>query len=115
MVGLGDKVKDPISGIEGIVMARTEWLYQCVRIIIQPLGADKDGQAKKYEHFDEEQLEVVEKAAYKSSIVHLKRERVEALPPTFGEGEIVEASEQVASASVGTGGDRDVRDPRYER
>lgn len=37
-VNLGDKARDPISGYEGICVARTHWLNGCVRATLQ---ADK--------------------------------------------------------------------------
>ena len=54
----GDTVKDTLSGLEGVVVARTEWLHGCVRLAVSPPGS-KDG--KPYEPFwvDEPQAEVV--------------------------------------------------------
>lgn len=58
-IQLGDKVKDPISGITGIAVARTTWLHGCDRITVQPQGFDKD--KKPYESctVDEPQLKLV--------------------------------------------------------
>jgi hypothetical protein len=64
MIRLGDRVRDRISGFEGIVIGITDWLYQCRRPIVQPSGLDKDGAVMKTESFDEEQLEVVEAGAF---------------------------------------------------
>lgn len=36
MIQLGMRAKDRVTGLEGIVIARTEWLYGCTRITIQP-------------------------------------------------------------------------------
>lgn len=33
---MGKLVRDKISGLEGIVVARTEWLYGCIRLNVQP-------------------------------------------------------------------------------
>lgn len=59
MASVGDKVKDGISGLEGVILARTEWLYGCVRLTVQPYG-EKDG--KPFETFviDEPQAILVE-------------------------------------------------------
>ncbi len=58
MVNLGDKVKDPVTGLEGIVIGRTEFLYGCTRIGVQPkLG--KDGKVPDANWFDEPQLKVI--------------------------------------------------------
>lgn len=58
-IALGDKVRDTLSGLEGTVVARTEWLYGCVRITIQPEG-NKDGKAYETYTVDEPQLTVME-------------------------------------------------------
>ena len=62
MINLGDKVRDSISGYEGIVIGIgiTEWLHQCRRIGIQPTALDKDGKPMAIEWIDEPQCVVVE-------------------------------------------------------
>lgn len=47
-MNVGDEVQDPISGLAGIVVARTQYLYGCVRLSVQPHGS-KDG--KPFETF----------------------------------------------------------------
>lgn len=61
MIELGDKVKDIITGFEGIVVAKTEWLNGCVRCNIQPQKL-KDGKMLDTETIDEQQLRIVKKA-----------------------------------------------------
>ncbi len=58
-IQLGDRVKDPITGITGIAIARTTWLHGCDRITIQPEGFNKE--KKPYENItiDEPQLKIV--------------------------------------------------------
>ena len=58
-IQLGDKVKDPITGITGIAVARTNWLHGCNRITVQPEGCDKE--KKPFESYttDEPQLIIV--------------------------------------------------------
>jgi hypothetical protein len=58
----GDRVKDKISGTKGIVVARTEWLYGCVRVSIQP-EETKDGKPAESFVIDEAQCEVVKRNA----------------------------------------------------
>lgn len=62
-VNLGDRVKDRISGVQGIAVARTEWLYGCVRICIQQEKATKDGKPQDTFTVDEPQCEVLKAAA----------------------------------------------------
>lgn len=59
MINVKDKVKDTITGFEGIVIARTEWLNGCVRCCIQSQKL-KDGKILDTETIDEGQLEIIE-------------------------------------------------------
>ena len=60
MINLGDKVRDSISGYEGIVIGITEWLHGCRRIGIKPMKLDKDGKPLEIEWIDEPQCVLVE-------------------------------------------------------
>lgn len=59
---LGSVMRDKITGFEGAVTARTEWLTGCATVELQP-RVDKDGKVPKSEWFDENRLETVELAA----------------------------------------------------
>lgn len=67
MIKLGQTAHDKISGFEGIVTARTEWLNGCVRIHIEPTKL-KDGQLQKAYWFDEPQLEIQKKSKKRLSL-----------------------------------------------
>ncbi len=56
---LGSKVRDRISGYEGIITSRTEWLYGCLRYMVQS-QALKDGKPIDSIGCDEEALELIE-------------------------------------------------------
>lgn len=58
MVQLGDRVRDKISGFEGIVQGYTMWIYGCTIIDVQPEKLEK-GLPVSSMSFDIEQLEVV--------------------------------------------------------
>lgn len=58
-IKLGDKVKDPISGFEGVVVGRTDWLWGCVQLGVQP-AALHEGKPVERQWFDETALEVIE-------------------------------------------------------
>lgn len=60
---LGDIVKDKITGFEGVVVARTDWLNGCVRMVVQTKKL-KDGAPLEPQTFDVEQLELVKSAAH---------------------------------------------------
>ena len=57
-VTLGDKVQDTITGNKGIAIARTEWMYGCIRITVQPEGS-KDGVPLECFNIDEPQLKIL--------------------------------------------------------
>lgn len=61
-VRLGDKVRDQITGYEGIAVARTDWLHGCARITVQPDALDDTGKIRDAVTFDELQLTVIETA-----------------------------------------------------
>jgi hypothetical protein len=58
MANLGDKVRDVVSGWEGIATGRYEYLNGCIRWQVD--GTDKDGKPDGYV-FDDQQVEVVER------------------------------------------------------
>lgn len=68
-VNVGDKVRDNITGIEGICIARTVWINGCVRICIQPQEA-KDGKPVEATTLDEPQLTVIQRQAIKPEPEH---------------------------------------------
>jgi hypothetical protein len=66
-VKLGDRVRDKITGFQGIVIGVTDWLYQCRRPIVQPEEV-KDGKMPDSQSFDEDQLEVLATGVIKPTI-----------------------------------------------
>ena len=59
-IELGDRVKDKITGLKGIVTARHEYLYGCLRMAVQP-EEGKDGKPIETFVVDEPQLELLKK------------------------------------------------------
>lgn len=57
-INLGSRARDTVTGFEGVVVARTEWLHGCARITIQPTEL-KDGLPMESHTFDELQVETV--------------------------------------------------------
>ncbi len=81
-IKLGQKVRDTLTGLEGTAVGRSEYLYGCVRIAIQPEGV-KDGKIADWVTVDEPQLEVVNKrAAPKATPAHGPRPDVDAGRPS---------------------------------
>lgn len=54
MIKLGQTVRDAITKLEGVVIARHEYLYGCTRLSIQP-AEFKDGKPAEYFVIDEQQ------------------------------------------------------------
>jgi hypothetical protein len=75
-ISLGDRVVDKITGFSGIVVSRTEWLYGCVRLSVQPEKLRLEGKPVDAQVFDEPQLELVQ-----TEVVSQKTDE----PRTYGE------------------------------
>ena len=58
MIKLGQKVRDNVTGLEGIAYGRTTYLHGCDRITIQPC-VDKEGKVPPAWECDEPQVEAV--------------------------------------------------------
>ena len=58
-VVLGKEYKDEISGFSGIAVARTLYLYNCVRVMLSPTKLKADGDFLPDTWFDEPALEIV--------------------------------------------------------
>jgi len=63
MIRIGDKVKDTITGLEGMAVAKIIYMNGCIQYEIQPKGL-KDGKIIKSAWIDEGQL-IVKKEARK--------------------------------------------------
>lgn len=57
--GLGDRAKDRISGLEGIIVSRAQHLFGCSRYWVQPREI-KDGKPVDGAWLDEDSIEVLE-------------------------------------------------------
>ena len=55
---LGEKIRDKVSGLEGIASARLEYLNGCVQYCISP-RIDKDGKRVEGWYVDQQTLELV--------------------------------------------------------
>src|SRR5512135_2498789 len=58
-IQLGQKVRDKITGFQGIAVCKAIWQYGCIRIGIKPQELI-DGKPMEVEFFDEPQVEIVE-------------------------------------------------------
>jgi hypothetical protein len=65
MIDVGDSVKDTITGLTGIAVCRSEWLYGCIRVGVQPREAN-EGKVPEIVYVDEPQLKVVKRKLLKT-------------------------------------------------
>ena len=65
MIDVGDSVKDTITGLTGIAVCRSVWLYGCIRVGVQPREAN-DGKVPEIVYVDEPQLKVVKRGVFSS-------------------------------------------------
>jgi hypothetical protein len=62
-IGLGDRVKDPVSGYTGIVTGITTWLHGCVRMGVMSETLH-EGKPIDERWFDQSQLRLVERGVH---------------------------------------------------
>jgi hypothetical protein len=61
-LALGDRVKDRISGFEGIITARSEYLFSGPRVYVEPCLPGDDSKLLPGEWFDIARVEAVKPA-----------------------------------------------------
>ena len=81
-INLGDRVQDKITGIKGIVVARTEWLFGCVRITLQP-EKSKEGKPADNYTIDEPQAKIITKKA-----IPIAEEKIEKISKHGGREDV---------------------------
>jgi hypothetical protein len=64
MVKMGDLVKDKVSGFEGIIVSKHDYLNGCTRMSVQP-KVDKDGKLPECQTFDKPQLKKIKSKVVK--------------------------------------------------
>lgn len=64
-IQLGDKIRDKVTGFEGIAVCHSRWLSGCDRWTIQ--APAKDGKIPDLASFDVDCLEVTKRAAVKTT------------------------------------------------
>ena len=87
---LGDEVKTKITGFKGIIRGRTDYLTGCNHYGLQSEKLDKDGNPKKWQWFDEEELVLIKAEKIKPMIAE---EAIPVTPP--------KATSQKAKKKVG--------------
>jgi hypothetical protein len=70
-VQLGDRVKDPVSGVVGIATSITIWLHGCIRVGVQSEKPTNEGRSAEIQYFDQSQLVIVKKGIYKAMTLGL--------------------------------------------
>ena len=54
----GDKIKHRVTGLVGVVMGITDWLFGCRRVHVQAFEL-KDGRPQDLIPFDEDEVEII--------------------------------------------------------
>ncbi len=67
MIELGDKVRDKMTGYEGIVICIADWINGCKRPMVQAYGLDSNGKPIEAQSSDERDLEIIQKRAVEPS------------------------------------------------
>jgi len=58
-IEMGATYRDVISGFEGVVTAKCEYMTGCDQVVLKPRGLNEDGTERKGVWFDVEQVERV--------------------------------------------------------
>ena len=66
MIELGNKVRDLVTGFEGIATARIEYINGCIQYCVKP-KISEDGKMVDGEYLDEGQIEFVDKGVVMES------------------------------------------------
>jgi hypothetical protein len=61
---LGDRVRDPITGFEGICVSVIQYLQGCERIGVLAEKLDKEGKPQDWHHMDNVQLKIVKRGVH---------------------------------------------------
>jgi hypothetical protein len=59
MLELGQNAKDKITGFEGILTARHQYITGCDQYSLSPVGLDKENKLKEIFSFDEGRVEIL--------------------------------------------------------
>jgi hypothetical protein len=90
-VELGDRVKDPITGLTGIVVAVTHWLNGCIRVVVQPESLH-EGKPAQDVGYDEGGIVVVAKRVHEPKVVTIVTEPPAAPRPRATGGPVREGA-----------------------
>lgn len=60
-VKLGDEVRDKISGFEGVIVARTEYLWGCVQYAVASRRLKDSGEVLDWLWLDVDRVEIVQR------------------------------------------------------
>ncbi len=55
---MGDKAKDQITGFEGVITGKAEYISGCSQVLLAP-AVNKDGEFREGQWFDLQRIEVI--------------------------------------------------------
>lgn len=80
---LGDKVKDKVTGFEGIVVGKTVYTTRCIHYAIQPIKLDEKNKPEDWQFFDTVRLELLNAGEVKFDYIILSPSSEDKInPPT---------------------------------
>lgn len=68
---LGDRVRDRINGMQGIVTGKADYLFGCRQVLVAPTTPGENGKHPDSWWLDEDRVEVVEASRQRASRGHL--------------------------------------------
>lgn len=81
----GKRAQDRVTGFQGIITGRCEYLYGCTQYCIVP-DVDKDGQMKEGHWFDEGRVELIEGRSVKPADVQVEENGADYNAPRVHNG-----------------------------
>lgn len=84
-VSLGDRVRSKLTGFQGVVVGKCQYIQQCDQVLVKPETLDKDGNIRKGEWLDEPWVEIIKRGVHKPTgtveeVVGGKRRRINGAP-----------------------------------
>jgi len=73
MIELGQEARDKVTGFEGILTARHQYITGCDQYSICPTGIDKENKLKETYAFDEGRIEITGKGVTVAEVQTEKR------------------------------------------
>lgn len=68
LINVGDLAKDTITGFEGVIVAKCQYLFGCSRVLIEPCALQENGQPHESCWFDIYRIEIVKEKYFSKNV-----------------------------------------------